>query len=97
MTATKQLSIQDTTGSVVGWVFADNTSGSRRAILVNTSSNSFNWPVDQAAIPQGQYAQLSCNQAFKTILKESDMTKTNGKLAEQLSLPAFSITEIKNQ
>src|SRR5207249_169162 len=96
MSAAKQLSFQGATSSLVGWLFADSTSSKRRAILVNSSASSVNWPVDQN-ISAGQYVQLSCSQPFKIIVGDSDIKKGTGQIAAQLTLPAYSITELKNQ
>jgi hypothetical protein len=75
-----------------GWIFTDGKR--KQAYIVNSSANSFTWNVD-SLFGQGTHFQQLSSDPFKRITGSSSLTINSGTLRNQLSLPAFSLTQLK--
>jgi len=75
-----------------GWIFTDGKRN--QAYIVNSSANSFTWNVDSTFVQGTHFQQLSSD-PFKRITGSSSLTNNSGTLRNQLSLAAFSLTQLK--
>jgi hypothetical protein len=75
-----------------GWIFTDGTRN--QAFIINSSADSFTLTMD-SVFAQGTHFQQLTSDPFKRITGTDSLTITSGTLRNQLSLPAFSLTQLK--
>lgn len=85
-------SSSNTPSGLTGWLFTD---GSRKqAFVINSAPDGVIWDID-APFTQAQYQQLTCNDPFKVITGADSLTSNNGTAGDHLTLPAYSVTQLK--
>jgi hypothetical protein len=82
----------DTSSPLLGWIFTDGTH--QQAFIVNSSASSFTIAVD-SIFAKGSHFQQLTSDPFKRIAGPDSLTSTSGTLQSQISLPAFSLTQLK--
>lgn len=95
MTSAQKLSFSSTTAtndSLQGWIFTDGTH--QQTFLINSSAESFTWTPDPA-LAQGTHFQQLMSDPFKIITGPGSLTVKNGTPGGQLTLPAYSVTQLK--
>ncbi len=91
MTSAQQLSF----GSIpapLGWIFTNGTT--RRAFIINSSSESFAWENISTISGMKQFQQLTSDPS-QLITSTNTPTGSGGSLGSQLVLPAYSVTQLK--
>jgi hypothetical protein len=77
---------------LLGWIFTDGTH--HQAFIVNSSTSSFTLDVDPI-FPQESHFQQLTGDPFKRIIGSDSLTINSGTLRNQISLPAFSLTQLR--
>lgn len=77
---------------LLGWIFNDGSH--HQAFLVNSSASSFTINVDPV-FAQGSHFQQLASDPLKRITGPDSLTITSGTPRNQISLPPFSLTQLK--
>ncbi len=91
MTSAQQLSF-GSTPAPLGWIFTNGTT--RKAFIINSSSESFAWENISTISGMKQFQQLTSDPS-QLITSTSTPTGSGGSLGSQLVLPAYSVTQLK--
>jgi hypothetical protein len=78
--------------SLQGWVFSNGTTP--QTFIINRSADNFLWK-EESAFPQGSRFQQLMSDPFKLITGPGSLTVKSGALQDQLVLPAYSLTQLK--
>jgi hypothetical protein len=81
-----------TSSPLLGWIFNDGSH--HQAFIVNSSANSFTINVDPV-FAQGSHFQQLASDPLKRITGPESLTITSGTPGHQISLPSFSLTQLK--
>lgn len=96
MTSAKKISFSSQTvssDSLRGWIFTDGTH--QQAIVVNSSGENLSWAPGSAFSQNAHYQQLTSD-PFKVITGQDSPTTNSGVVGSHLTLPSYSITQIKS-
>ena len=77
---------------LVGWIFNDGSH--HQAFIVNSSASSFTINVDPV-FAQGSHFQQLVSDPLKRITGSGSLTITSGTPRNEISLPPFSLTQLK--
>jgi hypothetical protein len=95
MTSAQPISLASSSSSsagVVGWLFSNGAQ--RRAFIVNSTTQSITWDVNQTfSLGKTQVQQLS-GDPLKLVTGQNSLTVKSATLANQLVLPAYSVTQM---
>jgi hypothetical protein len=78
--------------SLLGWIFNNGTRN--QAFIVNSAADSYTLTTDSLFSEKTRFQQLSSD-PFKRITGTDSLTITSGTLRNPLSLPAYSLTQLK--
>jgi hypothetical protein len=81
-----------TSSPLLGWIFNDGSH--HQAFIVNSSANSFTINVDPVFAQRSHFQQLASD-PLKRITGPESLTITSGTPGHQISLPPFSLTQLK--
>jgi hypothetical protein len=81
-----------TSSPLLGWIFNDGSH--HQAFIVNSSANSFTINVGPV-FAQGSHFQQLASDPLKRITGPESLTITSGTPGHQISLPSFSLTQLK--
>ncbi len=81
-----------TSSPLLGWIFNDGTH--HQAFIVNSSASSFTINVDPV-FAQGSHFQQLASDPLKPITGPDSLTITSGTPRNKISLPPFSLTQLK--